>query len=452
MNRRDFLVSAGATMTAARNPFKAKGPTSGKIAGRDSALDGNGTLAGKTLKELRDRYRSDLFDDYIPFHDRYVVDHQYGGFTLKTGWNGPTLAFDKTTWYEGRGTWTYSFLYNKIDPDPKHLDAARRSVEFVMRHKPAGDGLWPVSYSREGKATAGPDKRIYGDAFLANGFSEYSKAKGNERYWDLAKQIMFKCLRIYDKPGYYPEIGRDELGADAPLLSRGSRIQGHWFVLLNLAQQMLEFRTDPEVESVAARCVDAILNRHYNPGFDLNNEILNHDFSRANDIANQYVCTGHTLETLWMVLYEAVRRRDGKLFELTAQRFRRHAEVAWDDVYGGGFYGLRNVDQNAWWVHKPGWVQMETLIGLLCIIEHTGSSWAREFFGKLHPWVMDKFPLKKYGYPLWIDYGDRRVTFDKGDGSRRAENFHHPRHLMLNLLAIERMIARGGKTSGIFDG
>jgi len=32
----------------------------------------------------------------------------------------------------------------------------------------------------------------------------------------------------------------------------------------------------------------------------------------------------------------------------------------------------------------------------------------------------------------------------------RAENFHHPRHLMLNLLSIERMIERNGKVSGVF--
>ncbi|HZT28608.1 MAG TPA: ABC transporter permease [Bryobacteraceae bacterium] len=32
------------------------------------------------------------------------------------------------------------------------------------------------------------------------------------------------------------------------------------------------------------------------------------------------------------------------------------------------------------------------------------------------------------------------------------ENYHHPRHLMLNLLALDRMIARGGKPSGLLEG
>jgi hypothetical protein len=35
---------------------------------------------------------------------------------------------------------------------------------------------------------------------------------------------------------------------------------------------------------------------------------------------------------------------------------------------------------------------------------------------------------------------------------KRVENFHHPRHLMLNLLALERMLRRGGGVSALFDG
>ena len=75
--------------------------------------------------------------------------------------------------------------------------------------------------------------------------------------------------------------------------------------------------------------------------------------------------------------------------------------------------------------------------------------WAKQWFTKTYQYVQEKFPLKQYGFPLWIDYADRWVTFEKTE-SRRAENFHHPRHLMLNLLAIERMIQRGGKVSGFF--
>ncbi|MHB9029700.1 MAG: AGE family epimerase/isomerase, partial [Candidatus Latescibacterota bacterium] len=407
MKRRTFwgaATGAAAILSAPDGNGQSGSSASSKIR---SVLDSDGRLAGKTLEELRAQYRYDLFDEYIPFHDKWVVDHQYGGFTLSTGWNGPTLSYNKTPTYEGRGIWTYSLLYRLLDPNPKHLEAARKSVEFILKHKPSGDTLFPSAYSREGKVLSGPPTPIYGDIFIADGLQEFSKIKGNEQYWDIAKEIMLKCVRIYDRPGYYPEIGKSELGIgnraageETPLMTGGSRIQGHWFVLLWMATKMLEFRSDPEIEAVAARSVDCIMNRHYNPDFGLNVEILNHDFSRPPEMIAQYVCTGHSIETLWMVLFEAVRKKDKALFDLAAERFRRHAEVAWDDVYGGVFYGLRNVDDNVWWVFKNGWVQMEALIGTLCIIEHTGAQWAKDYFSKLYPWVMAKFPLKQYGFPL----------------------------------------------------
>ncbi len=449
MKRRQFIGTAAAAslLPLCQGPALAS-PRTGQPEGPSTAREGQ--LAGKTLAALREELRYWLFDDYIPFHDKYVVDREYGGFTLNVGWNGPTASFEKSARYLGRGIWTYSFLYNNIDPNLKHYEAAKKAIDFVMKHKPADDTLWPNGYTREGKVTEGPPERIYEDLFIANGLAEFSKSKGNEKYWDEAKEIMFKCVRIYDKPGYLPSGFADYFGNDAPPVPGGTRLIGHWFCLLNQCTSMLEARPDAEVQALADRCLDAILNKHYNKDFDLLNEVLDHDFRRSDERLAEFCYTGHGIETLWMVLYEAVRRKDKALFDRAAPVFKRHCEVAWDDVYGGLFRSLNHVDKNIWFVDKVGWLQQEGLIGSLCLIEHTGDPWAVDFFAKLHAWVMDKFPLKKYGYPLWIDGSDRKVAFDKGKGTRRAENFHYPRYLMLNLLALDRMIKRGGEVSGIF--
>ena len=157
---------------------------------------------------------------------------------------------------------------------------------------------------------------------------------------------------------------------------------------------------------------------------------------------------GHAIETLWMVLYEAARLRDRQLFDITAERFRRHIEVAWDDVYGGAFRSLEHVDKNIWKVDKALWLQEEILIGTLFIIEHTGAQWAKEWFNREYTYVREKFPLKQYGFPIWILYADRKVTFEQHYD--RVGNFHHPRHLMLNLLSLDRMIACDGNVSELF--
>ncbi|MCW5977460.1 MAG: AGE family epimerase/isomerase [Bryobacteraceae bacterium] len=397
------------------------------------------SLSRERLEKLREQYQTDLFDDFLPFMERYVVDHEYGGFLCATDRDGARVNTDKRAWYEGRGICVYSFLYNNFGSERKYLEVAAKSAAFVLKNKPAGEGLWPATFTREGAPASPPDTAIYGDLFIAEGFAEYSRAAGDPRYWDMAKEIVLKCVRIYDRDDYEPRIGETYLGPGARPFP-GARIQGVWMVLVRIATEMLKTRRDAEIEAIAARCVDAVMNRHYNPAFHLNNELLNHDLSRPDNEYGQLVYTGHAIETLWMLMYEALRLRDMGLFRTVAGRFRRHVEVAWDDVYGGVFRNLQHVDNNVWSVDKVLWAQEETLIGALCVVEQTGEAWAREMFDRTYAYVQAKYPLKQYGFPLWITAADRKVTFERH--ANRVENFHHPRHLMLNLLALERMLKR----------
>jgi len=401
-----------------------------------------------SLKELREKYRRDLFDDFLPFMDKYVIDHELGGFMCLTDYTGERESDKKLSWFEGRGSWVYAFLYNNLAREQKYLDVARKSLEFVLKSKPKNeDELWSKELTRDGKPITPPDGEIYGDLFIAEGLAEFSKATGDKKFWDNAKNLVLKCVRIYDREDYRPTIGQTYLGKDARPFP-GARIQGAWMVLVRVATQMLEMHRDAELEKIAARSVDAVLNHHFNPEFRLNNELLNHDLSRpANEYA-QLVYTGHGIETLWMMLFEAARLKDKKLFDTFAERFKRHVEVAWDDVYGGVFRNLMNVDQNLWTLDKVLWAQEEVLIGSLFIFEQTGADWAREMFNQMYEYVMNTFPLEKYGSPIWMYAGNRKVKFEEfKTRPKRVENYHHPRHLMLNLLSLERMIKRDGKVS-----
>ncbi len=439
MNRRMFLQgsTSGAALLALPS-MAARG-----LAQRaERAVSQSRKYGGFTLRELRDQYRKDLFTDFLPFMNKFVIDHELGGFMCNTDHTGARVNENKLSWFEGRGTWVYSFLYNNLAREAKYLEVARRSVEFTLKCKPPGNELWPKELTREGKAITSADGEIYGDLFIAEGLAEYSKATGERRYWEIAREILFKCVGIYDRPDYRPTIGQTYLGPGAKSFP-GARIQGVWMVLIRLVTQMLEMRSDADLEKVAARCVDAITKQHYNSEFGLINELLNHDLSRPTDEYGQLVYTGHCIENLWMLLYEAVRRRDMQLFETLSLWFRRHVEVAWDDVYGGVFRNLRDVERNVWIVDKVLWAQEEVLIGSMFIYEHANDEWAREMFDKVYRYVREKYPLARHGSPLWIYASDRKVSLEAFlKMPKRVENFHHPRHLMLNLLSIERMIKR----------
>lgn len=405
-----------------------------------------------SLAQLRDRYRRDLFVDFLPFMDTFVIDHQLGGFMCNADYRGVSVNRNKSSWFEGRGIWVYSFLYNNLAREEKYLDVARKSVGFILSIKPGGrDELWPKEVTREGKPITPSDMEIYGDLFIAEGLAEYSKATNERKYWDMAREILFKCIRIYDSPEYRPAIGQTYLGREARPFP-GARIQGVWMVLIRLVTQMLEMRADDEIEGVARRCVNAIVNHHYNPEFGLINELLNHNLSRPSNEYAQVVYTGHCIENLWMLMHEAARLKDGKLFNTFARWFRRHVEVAWDDVYGGAFRNLQHVEKNVWVVDKVLWLQEEMLIGSLYIVEHTGAQWAKDIFSKTYNYVLEKYPLKSHGSPLWMYASDRKASFEAFTKMpKRVENFHHPRHLMLNLLCLERMLKRGSNPSRLFD-
>lgn len=388
------------------------------------------------IKQLRDQYHSDLFTDFLPFMEQYVIDTEFGGFRCNTDHLGNRVNDNKSSWFEGRGTWVYSFLYNNLAHEQKYLDVARRSIDLIVKAKPSGNDLWPKELTREGRPLTSADGEVYGDLFIVEGMAEFSKATGDRAFWDQAKQILLKCVRLYDRPDYRPTIGQTYLGPSARAFP-GARIQGVWMTLVRAATQMLEMRADDEVEAIAARCVDAITNHHYNPQFGLINELLNHDLSRPDNEYAQLVYTGHCIENLWMLLSEAVRRRDEALFDKLALWLKRHIEVAWDDVYGGVFRNLQHVDRDVWVVDKVLWAQEEVLIGMMLLIERRGYEWAVEIFRRTNDYVREKYPLKQHGSPLWIYASDRQVSYQTFlKMPKRVENFHHPRHLMLNLLSL----------------
>jgi mannose/cellobiose epimerase-like protein (N-acyl-D-glucosamine 2-epimerase family) len=138
-------------------------------------------------------------------------------------------------------------------------------------------------------------------------------------------------------------------------------------VFLRTSYCLLSHKHDTEIEKIISRCIDALMTHHNNSEFDLINEVMNHDLTRPEGPFSQFVYMGHVIETMWMVMYDAIRRKDSKLFESAIEKFKRHTEIAWDDVYGGVFRCLEDVNNNTWKVDKVLWEQEEVLISTLLI-------------------------------------------------------------------------------------
>jgi len=442
MNRRSFVGTAlcPAFLAPEVTGCQGKSPDGRSTVARElPPAAENGKLAGMTLDELRRQYEHDLFEDHLPFHDRYVVNRTYGSFMSATGHDGSHPHTNTTASYMGRGIWFYSFLYNNFAQEDAYLDTAARAVGFIMKHRPSGEDYWPDEYTCEGDVIGSGRGSLPGDCYIAEGLAEYAKAAGEPEYMDLARATMLKTFRHYDDPGFI----------DSSTPYPGARSLWYWMLHMWFGTTTLMHHPDSDLEKIVTRSIDAIMNYHLNPAFNLMNNVINHDLSRSEDPKHSGMAAcGHATEATWMIMYEAVRTKDKTLFGRAADMFRRHAVVSKDDVYGGYYNDCRNVDANDWELNKVSWAQAFILINSLYIAEHTGAQWAQEIFGDQNIWTQKKLTLKQYGYPGWFEPSDRFATFVPH--ATRKDNYHHPRHLMLNLLSVRRMIERGGKISGVF--
>lgn len=435
MKRRQFLLRAAAAGVAPLAPALVPDATAGA---QHSAR--NHTPLGYTLAELHAMYHRELFVDWLPFMDQHVIDPEYGGFLCNTDFDGTHVNYEKEPLFEGRGMWVYSTLYLRFGRDPHHLDVARRSAELLARSQPPDDTFWCNTIHRDGSPSGPPGKLIPTDVGISEGFAAYAQATGKQEYLDRAKRLLRKCIEVYDRPDYNPTVGRTYFGENAPPLP-GARIMGSAMIMLRSAAQILAVDHDPYFDQFARRCVSIVLEHHFNPRYQLNNELLQHDASLPGPPYDQLVNLGNTLEITWMLLDEATRQRDDAIFRLVAERFHRHARVAHDPVYDGLFHSLLNVDENHYELTKLLWAQEEALTDALYIYDRTGETWAAELFARIHAYVRDKFPLTLEGSPIWMYQTGRQATFEQFSSlKRRIENYHHPRHLMFSLLRLETML------------
>ena len=442
MKRRNFLGASlsGTALTASSYASAPSGGPGDQAEGDDL----------ESLRRIREQCRKDLFDDYLPFCEKHVNDPVHGGFVCSVRPDGSPVTRNKRTWYLGRGAWVYSFLYNHFDKKDEYLEIARRALDLVLRYKkPDPDRFYPDEFTFEGEPTAPHSDIIFNDLFVAEGAQEFAAASGRAEYDDHSRELLFNAIRIWDRPEYVEPWNPLELPRGSRL---GVRQAGVWFVGLRTVTQMLERQQDARLQEFADRCVEAVIKHHYNPRFRLNNEFVNHDLSRPEGPLENLCYTGHAIETLWMVLKEAIRQRDATLMRTVMERFRRHVEVARDDVYGGVFTSLDNVDRNIWTLPKACWAQEEVLIGAALCLEHLGDAWSWETLLEFFEYLQANYPLRRHGFdsPKWIDYAPgRQVTYDPTPGRQRLENYHHPRQLMELLLTMDRILERGGRTSGL---
>ncbi len=189
------------------------------------------------------------------------------------------------------------------------------------------------------------------------------------------------------------------------------------------------------------------MNDFWNPEYRINNENLFHDYTRLPGTEST-MYSGHYLETLWMLLHEALRKKDTDLFEIIKDRARHLIEMTWDYVFEGmgtEDYHVFSSDgkcQGPELDLKVMWAHTEILITTMTVLERTGEPWARDWYERTRKYCLKHFA--NTGTGVWRQAVDRFGNDKQRPGISiyRKDNFHQIRYQMMNLLSIERMISK----------
>jgi mannose/cellobiose epimerase-like protein (N-acyl-D-glucosamine 2-epimerase family) len=405
-------------------------------------------LGGMNLEGLWEDHRVRLFDRLLPFWEIGGIDREYGGYLCFLNDDGQPVGHDKFTRHQGRGLWVYSYLYNNFGNDSSHLENAAKTRDFMVKYMYAGNGTWAERTSRDGKVGQGTNENITTSLVAASGLIEFFKATGNPEDLDIVGETIWSASRAYDRPEY---TGESYAGiVNDPEITSGIRSLGHTIAFINLLTLYLSYRGNRRFEDIVDEQVAHAVNDFYAPHLRITTEYLQHNYTVIPGLSD-HMYVGHSLELLVMVMYEAARKRNRRLFDEVKDRFRLNIEMCWDynlDGLGSQHYfvfdGPHHTRHNLYGA-KTMKVHADALTGLMKIIEHTGEHWAVEWFDRIR-----EYTLKTFDTPtgLW-----NQVVNRAGKETNRADiipvlrdNYTQARCLMLCIKSLEHMIDNGTLT------
>ena len=387
------------------------------------------TIPAQRAAELREHYRSAMFDDVLPFWMKHSLDRENGGYYSHLGRDGTPFTTDKYTWMNGRQVWMLSHLYNTLEQRPEWLDAARLGADFMFEHAFRDDGKMHFRLNSDGVSRS-EVLSTYSEIFAAIAIAEYSKATANDSLWD-------RAICMYD--AIMPRLG---CGKDTPLLgypiNAEFHLHAHDMCRITVAEVFDEIRPDARFRDDLKMSADSIIDRHWKPemgstpdrGVLLEN--VGMDGSPMLDILEgRMFHPGHAIESAWMLMEVALKQDDAKLFDTAVDITLAALNHGWDEQFGGIRYITNydwtpthdlGADLKLWWPHS------EALYALLLSWVCTGRQDLGDWYTKVHQYVFNHFPDPKHGE--WFGYLNRDgspVWTAKANGWKGC--FHLPRVL-----------------------
>ena len=389
------------------------------------------------FQEYKNKFESVLLGNFVPFWTNFSVDKEYGGYLCGFMRDGELFHEDKSVWQQGRSLWMFSKLYNEFGAKPEWLAAAKSGYDFINQHCFAENGHMYFRVTRDGRPLV--ERRYYfSEAFAVMGYAEYYKATGLNEAKERAIKLYDKMVYYYTTPGVFPAKVNPE--------TRKNRGHSIVMIMMNVSQCMREIDNDPKYDKMISSCLDTIRNVFVKPEEKALFETVGEHGERLNTPDGRFINPGHSMETAWFMMREAIYRKDKAIMERCMEILRWSLARGWDEEMGGIFYFVDVENKpvlSLEWDMKLLWVHCEAMIALAYSYWYTGDEWYREWFDKIMNYVWAHYPDE--GHPEWFGHLHRDGTpINYIKGSDWKGPFHNVRAFMV-LTQIFDAMAKGEK-------
>jgi N-acylglucosamine 2-epimerase len=383
------------------------------------------------IEQLRSFYKSYLLDNSIPFWLEHSMDKEYGGYLTCLDRKGNVYNTDKSVWFQGRGAWMFSKLYNVVEKRPEWLEAAKSGIDFMNAHCFDTDGRMFFTVTQDGRPLQ-KRRYMFSETFAIIALAEYSKASGDKKALEQAKRIFDMVKDIYRNGKMTPKID---------LNTRRTKSHSLPMILLSVIQTLREADNRKEYDTLADELLQELLTNFIKPEVHALLETVGEHGERLDSPQGRCVNPGHSIETSWFLMHEALYRKDNELLKKALEVLEWSAELGWDKEYGGIFAFVdmegRPPEQLEWDM-KLWWPHTEALYAFLLAHAITGKEKYEKWYDMLHGYAFSHFEDKEYGD--WYGYLHREGTVSNMlKGSIWKGMFHLPRALLLSWNLLEKM-------------
>ena len=377
-------------------------------------------------------YRAELLERVVPFWLEHALDQRHGGILTCISDQGDVLSTDKYMWSQLRALWTFSALYNRIEPRAEWIEAARQIYAFIEAHGRDAEGRWVFAVDQNGQVLEGATS-IYADGFAIYGLTEYARATNDRAAIELALESYANVQARLAEPGSY---------ATAPYpLPPGTKSHGVAMIFSLTFHELGLLLNDETILTAGLRLAEDILDNFVQPDQQLLLEYIHLDNTTIDSPQGRAIVPGHAIESMWFLIHIFQHWQHESRIRQAVEVIRWHMELGWDQDFGGILLATDAAGDAPWWPFaesKLWWPQTEALYALLLAYEQAGESWTLDWYARVHDYAFRHYPVPHYGE--WTQKLDRQGNpFTQTVALPVKDPFHLPRALIHAIEVLGRL-------------